>query len=153
MSLMRKTFLWAAAATAVMVPVDVLAVYWVTPAVRGNFSKDLSAAFSFDAQTSSAPLAAYKELMAQSSLFGNVVVPMNTLVVAKGTQITNIALKGILSLNGRTAIFEDRDTRRTYFAQGGDTVRNWTVKELAEDAAVLTDGANEIKLKIEENQK
>ena len=149
----RNVFLWASALVVGLIPIEAVAVYWMPTGPSGDYPKTVAAS-ALSAADPQGLLASYDRWAQGSALFGAVKVPAVLAGSVPGAgslaRQASFALKGIFSLNGRTAIFEDGQTKKSIFAGSGERIGNWTVEEVLEDSVRMSDGTSESVWRIAE---
>ncbi|GEM_PF-1824529 len=142
-SLTRNLF-FAATTLAALIPADVAAVGLLPSPPGGGLGLENGALAA-----PATPLSLKTDLGA-SAMFGAVSAPTGHAAAQAAKQLTDLVLKGVISLGTRDALIEDIQARKKYVVREGDAVRHFTVRAVEEDSVVLTDGRSEYRLKIEE---
>ena len=129
-----------------LIPFDALAVYLV-PASGSERPNTVPIAFAQFTDSQIGTLSSYQDAIRSSRAFG--VSPAETLRAAAATPVTDLILKGIVELSGRDAIIENLKSKRTMVLERGDRIEGYTLKEIGENFIILSDGQNDVRLKIE----
>ena len=146
--ILSKAFFTLSIIILVCVPIDVLAVTFI-PSYTASAVRPAKMMIpgAFQAPTSD-DIAVYKQGFRSSKVFGalSIASPQETVSIDK--VISNLSLKGIITIGAPEAIIERKDTRTTAFVQKGASFQSLTVKDIYEDSLVLSDGTDDRILKI-----
>lgn len=146
LSILKKSCLALALFVFLLIPLDALIVYF-SPSSSSRAETGGTVAFAGLAMPELGGLTAYQDAVRSSRVFG--ASPHLNPQAAVSAQASDLRLKGIVELAGRDAILENVKSKRTLFLKQGDRVEGYAVKEVGGDFIVLSDGNNDIRLKIE----